>query len=495
MGKNVKISNCALEFGIVYSTFFSTGTPGVIGFAGQINIGKKEAKVAMKLSQNPKEQLLVAGVKDLGVVDLVKFASVIAEREFPEPDNFLHFNNLDLYLSTGTTIGVVEYPPGASLKGDMLIFGKRANFECTFGSMIKIAATIEHFELGPLKVKGATKADPVVDIELSASKQYVLIDGAVELWNASAALHPETNVYPRPTFDFWVDLRLSDLFILKLQAKLTGTEKVNLKDLKSLAKADFDIYALMEQRIVDHVLAQLQEQVNSAREASKQGFEAVKKDLDEQEAEFQAGCQKITDNLEAAWAVWHKKRDAMNAEFERVKAQVAETSRRLQADVDNAEAAFKRAIADATRALQEARATAEAVILATERDVDDAQRDSDETIREAQNQLHNAREAFEREFGNAVSHLRSARYELENKQREVDSLEWSIGRVNRQIDDTPLWDCSGLYAERTALEAAKGMASGALFLADQVVRRAFDVVEGSRFLVSKGGVRAARTSS
>ena len=144
-------------------------------------IGKKEAKLAIKLSQNPKEQILVAAVKDLNVANLVKFASQICEYQFPEPDDFLHFNDFQLYLSTGASIGETYYPPGASLKGAMTIFGKRAKFDCTIGTMVKIMATIEHFELGPLKVRGATGEDPIVDTELSASTQKVLIDGAVDL--------------------------------------------------------------------------------------------------------------------------------------------------------------------------------------------------------------------------------------------------------------------------------------------------------------------------
>jgi hypothetical protein len=47
VGQNVVISNYALEFSIVYITFFFTGTSGVIGSAGQLNIGKKEAKMAL----------------------------------------------------------------------------------------------------------------------------------------------------------------------------------------------------------------------------------------------------------------------------------------------------------------------------------------------------------------------------------------------------------------------------------------------------------------
>ncbi|KAJ3524594.1 hypothetical protein NM208_g12001 [Fusarium decemcellulare] len=318
IGKQVTIRGGALEFGIIYSTFLATGMPGEIGFAGQINIGSKEAKVAMKLSQNPKEQLLAAAIKDLGVVDLAKFASLIAETDLPEPDDFLHFNDVELYISTGTKIGLTEYPPGASLKGDVTIFGKRAKFNCTVGSMIKLMATIEAFKIGPLLVTGAIGTDPIVDVELSSSKQTVLINGAVSIWGASAALYLEASFLPTTTFDFWVDLRLSDLFLLRLEAKLTG--KFNIKDLKSLEQANFEVKGVMEQHVIEYVSQQIQQQINVAQKAAKEGFESVKAELDRQEAAFKAGCDAAIAELEKARAVWHEKRDRVNGEFERARA-------------------------------------------------------------------------------------------------------------------------------------------------------------------------------
>ncbi|KAI9658351.1 MAG: hypothetical protein M1821_002484 [Bathelium mastoideum] len=155
LGKQVTIRGCALEFGIVYATFFT------IGLVGQISVGSKEAKVAMKLSQDPKEQLLAASIKDLGIVDLVKFASLIAEREFSKPDDFLHFNDIDLYISAGATIGLISYPPRVSLKGDMTIFGKRAKFEYSVGKRIKFMRTFKLLTSGLFQSKERLHQTPL----------------------------------------------------------------------------------------------------------------------------------------------------------------------------------------------------------------------------------------------------------------------------------------------------------------------------------------------
>lgn len=51
---NVATRGDALDFWIAYTIFSVTGRPGSIGFAGQQDIGKNEAKLAMKMSQNTK---------------------------------------------------------------------------------------------------------------------------------------------------------------------------------------------------------------------------------------------------------------------------------------------------------------------------------------------------------------------------------------------------------------------------------------------------------
>lgn len=490
LGEHVVIRKCALEFGIVYTTFFTTGTPGTIGLAGELAVGSKKAGVAMKLSQNPKEQLISAQITDLGVVDLVQFASMIANEKFPEPEDFLHLHNVELYLSTGTSIGVTEYPAGASMKGDLTIFGKRAKFNCTVGSKVQLQASIEQFQLGPLSVRGVAGPDPIVDIELSAEKQHVLVDGAVQIWDSAAACHLEANMYPTPSFDFSVMLKLSDLFLLKLQAKLSGD--FNIKDHDSWSKADFEVCGYMEQHLIDHVVSQLEQQVQAAQNAAKHGFDEMKQDMDAKEAAFKAHCQTAIDELEVSRAQWLAKKADIDASFESAHAEATRIRKDLQAKVDEAERAFKGLIAEKMAQLESARADATAAIQSAEHDIDDAQRDSTNAINEAQGHLQQVRREFEQGFGGAERDLQSARNDVEDAQRHVDDLDRDIDNINRRIDDEPWYNCPPLLGEKAGLVAAQAAATASLQVVRGIFFAAEAIVHGTGFVAAEGAIGAAQ---
>ncbi|RSL88938.1 hypothetical protein CEP51_001507 [Fusarium floridanum] len=217
---------------------------------------------------------------------------------------------------------------GISAKGDLKIFGKRAQFDCTLGKAVKIKATIEKFSLDPLTVRGATKPDPIVDIEFSAQAQKIFIDGAVDIWDASAALHLDIGLLPKTRFDFFVHLKQSDLFLLKLEAQLKGT--INIKNYKTWENADFTMYGLVEQRVIAYVTAQLDQQVSAAHEAAKEGFEMVKQDMEAKEAAFKAGCDDAIRQLEIAKAVWLAKKAQADSNFANARASAAAERKRLQ---------------------------------------------------------------------------------------------------------------------------------------------------------------------
>ncbi|KAM6511002.1 hypothetical protein FSOLCH5_011448 [Fusarium solani] len=458
-GKNVVIRTCVMEIGIICTSFIASGTPGSLAFGGQLAIGSKTAGATFKFSQNPKEQLVDIFVENLGVSGLMNFASLVADRELPTvADDLLHFTKLNMYFSTGTTIGKDVYPPGISAKGDLKIFGKRAQFDCTLGKAVKIMATIEQFSLGPLTVRGATKPDPLVDIEFSAQAQKILIDGAVDIWEASAALHLDISLLPKTTFDFFVHLKLSDLFLLKLEAQLKGT--IDIKNYKTWANADFAMYGLMEQRVIDYVTAQLDQQISAAHEAAKEGFEIVKQDMEAKEAVFKAGCDDATKKLEIAKAVWLAKKAQVDSDFANASASATAERKRLQGKVDETERDFKNLIRQKQNELEQVRANADNAIRVAQAAVDLKQRELDDGVRVAQAEVQVARADFLRRAEIVTNDVKSKQAEVDQAKREKEQLKDAIWRLERQRDAAE-WLDKWEYRGRIAT------AEGLLFTADQ----------------------------
>ncbi|UPK95817.1 hypothetical protein LCI18_006752 [Fusarium solani-melongenae] len=489
-GKNVVIKTCVMEIGIIYTTFIASGTPGSLAFGGQLAIGSKTAGATFKFSQNPKEQLVDIFVENLGVSDLITFASLVADRNLPTvADDLLHFTKLNMYFSTGTTIGKDVYPPGISAKGDLKIFGKRAQFDCTLGKAVKIMATIEQFSLGPLTVRGATKPDPLVDIEFSAQAQKILIDGAVDIWGASAALHLDVGLLPKTTFDFFVYLKLSDLFLLKLEAQLKGT--IDIKNYKTWANADFAMYGLMEQRVIDYVTAQLDQQISAAHEGAKKGFEKVKQDMEAKEAVFKAGCDDAIKKLEIAKAVWLAKKAQVDSDFANASASATAERKRLQAKVDETERDFKNLIRQKQNELEQIRSNANNAIRVAQAAVDLKQRDLDDGVRVAQAGVQVARADFLRRAEIVTNDIKNKQAEVDQAKREKEQLKDAIWRLERQRDAAE-WLDKWEYRGRIAT------AEGLLFTVDQGLKlyeKYLEEAKGARlaseYIQSEGAVRAA----
>ena len=136
----------------------------------------------------------------------MSFANVITDLDIPQPPKILDFEDVGLYICPfGTVIGTLVYPKGFSFKAAMILFGKRVEAACAVtDNEILINAGIDNFTLGPLTVTGVNSPRASVDVAIGLSRQHILIDGQVALFDAQAALHAEVGMLPTPTFDFYL---------------------------------------------------------------------------------------------------------------------------------------------------------------------------------------------------------------------------------------------------------------------------------------------------
>lgn len=114
----------ALQLGIIYA---SPVYPSEVGVTAGLTIGSVTGKAALSVSDSPNDEIIVLRAQNLGIRDIIDFASKLLQTKIPDPgQDFLRFKEVDLYLSTGVTLGATTYPPGASFSCDAIVFGTEA---------------------------------------------------------------------------------------------------------------------------------------------------------------------------------------------------------------------------------------------------------------------------------------------------------------------------------------------------------------------------------
>ena len=259
----------------------------------------------------------------------------------------------------------------------------------------------------------------------------------------------------------------------------------------------------MEQRLIEHLVTQLEAQIAAAQDAARHGFDSVNKDLEKKEAVFKAGCQAALDKLEETRKAWHEKQRVVNGAFESVKLDAERTSKGLQLSVDQAELAWKALVARLAADLERARSDANAAIRVAERGVQDAQRDSDTAIATAQGDVQQAQRDFDSISHIIQSDLERTQSAAESQQQRVNELNRDISNLEGRIQREP-WNVS-LVGERLRLLPVQVDAARDLIRLQGLLYAAQVALQGSRVVTAQdlvrssertlGGVRTVKTAA
>ncbi|EEB94280.1 hypothetical protein MPER_06927, partial [Moniliophthora perniciosa FA553] len=152
--------NLALEIGIILPQFAATGIPSAFGFAGGLSIGSVRGDVAVQINEDPTQELISGKLEHLGIQDLVYFTSDVINFDLPKPPDFIDFEKLSLYISTGVMIGTILYPASISFDADIKVFHSKfiASAQITQDTL-KAKGAIHNFTVGPLSVTGSKGGD------------------------------------------------------------------------------------------------------------------------------------------------------------------------------------------------------------------------------------------------------------------------------------------------------------------------------------------------
>ncbi|KAL8872337.1 MAG: hypothetical protein Q9174_002021 [Haloplaca sp. 1 TL-2023] len=475
----------ALQLGIIYA---APVYPSQIGIVGGLAFGDVSGAAALSISETPKDQLIMMKIRNLGIRDVVDFASSLFEVSIPKPDDFLRFNAVDFYLSTGTTIGSVYYPPGASFSCDAIIFDKQATIYCGVNKLqrlISVKGSLDPIDVGPVSISGyiaGTRA--ALDVTMGVSQQSVFIDGGIRIGDLDARVNLIASFVPSLNFNLKADLSFSTHLIFKLEASMRKGSFTSMSGLQSL---EFDIYCLMKQDILDYMIAQINMQIMAAKQSVDAGINSAQVTLDAAQKRFENDINAAQAKVDDARRKYELKVASVNGAFAAEKTTSELQIQRLQKDIDAAFAAFNSVIDSAKRKLDSARQNREIAIRSAQNDVANAKRQADDDIDNHIRQVNNAKDDMQKRFGNAINDLNGAQNKVNACQSDVNNAQRDYDNDCRAYDHCKWYEKGPKLAAKgasfTKLEAMKA----GLAVATKVLDAAKAVVQGPGY----SGARAA----
>lgn len=377
-----------IQVGVIWTLLAATGMPAGLGLSGTLCIDYKTPKqktygMTVNLSENPLDFIIVVNATSLSYNDLVDIASALTSTSIPAGDaSGASFKSLEIYASLGGSFGSQTYPPGLRMRGIMSINNKEAFFNCDIStSGLKLLACIPSFEIGCLQLTGEkdlpiltdwpvamqqitaekiSKGDPdmtalvtkqhyqgkyaLLDLHISLAKQSFILNGKLKIFGLSVYADIVCQYKPEPKFSFNFLLQWNDLIKLQVHAKMLDS-----KNLDRPGDADFEVFAVFEQNIIQQIIDTLTQVMKSTSETLTKGVSEVK-----------AGLQALED----------RKRALMEAALEKLRAAEKELEHE-RADIEQRILENKQRTLDRGRELKEAKAAIEARKQERQREADE----------------------------------------------------------------------------------------------------------------------------
>lgn len=359
----------------------------------------------------------------MSVVDLVHFLGEVIEKDVPAPPDFLDFEKVSLYMSSGVTIGSASYPAGFSFSADLKIFDVSLHAAASIinGSLVA-AGSIQGLSIGPLAIKGYQGKDATLSLTLGSSQQSVYVDGSISLFGLTIALNLQLQILPTPSFSFKFMLQFTDFLIFEVDAQMIGDHV----DLKHLSDLDFSLHALFEQHLVEYI----RDEIVSSLEKLKKGIEGSidedKKKVAEEQAKLQAGIKDAQTKLDQEYQTWIKHSTQVHADTQKVIDDYMAKLHELQAAVDKERQAFNQKMKDAEGDVQHANVVRADKMRDAQAAVTNAKSKWDSDVTEKERELEAARKELNSKFGHAEQDIEDARHKVEGWNSPIQDMQNKI---------------------------------------------------------------------
>ena len=286
---------------------------------------------------------------------------------------------------------------------------------------------MDPIDVGPLSISGyvaGTKAE--LEVTIGASSQFFFLSGGIRIADLDARVYVNASFQPTVTFDLKTDLKFSTHLTFKLEASLRKGSFTSMSGLKNL---EFDIYVLLQQDILDYIVAQVNMQIMAAKHSVDDGIQTAQTTLDQAQKKFDADIAAAQAKVDDAKRKYDLKVAQVNGAFAAEKTRTDLAFQRLQQDLENAFKAFNGAVDHATRKLESARQNRENAIRNAQNDVEKAKRQADGDIDAHIRQVNNAKNDMQRRFGNALT-------DIQNAQNDVNRIQSKSPKNSHPLQDT-----------------------------------------------------------
>ncbi len=483
--------HAAVEVGIIYATFPEIG-PSTFGIAGGLAIGNTIVEMAVKISENPMEEILVGKLDNLKPAQLINFATQMIPLNIPTTPNFFEIKKLELYCApAGGTIGTIVYKPGFSFSGDIVIAGKEIQAYTRISDTAIVAkGMLDNMTLGPLTIKGEKGKNAKVDMEISTEKQSLMIDGAFDFLGLEEGLYVDISNYG---VHFKFEQNFADKLTFEIQGDSTGK-------LSKPETMNFKLSGAMQNDIVDYLKTTVTQKINDTTKATDTKIDTAQKKVDAAKKTFDAAVQKAQQDLDNAKAkaddLLKKETDNLNAVKDSWNQKISDA----QGKLDQAKATYDRVFQAAQDKVNQTQQAYNDGVNAAKTKLDQAQRTYNNGISAAQDKVNSTQRAWDNSMG-------AAQRKVDNAQRKVDGMSrWNPGRYIAEgaLEAAKLYlkavqygtDYTAFEGAKAALQTAKTGANYTAFLAAQKALDAAKVgANYTAFNAAKATLEAVRYGS
>lgn len=470
--KGLKIGPAlALEVGIIYQQFLATGTPSTFGFVGGLALGDVIAQMAMKISVDPADQILLGKLEKLSPANLVSFINEAASVDIPKnaiPD-FFDIQDLELYVApNGGSIGTVQFEPGFSFNGDLVIFGKEISLYARLSDQgVEAEGRIEKMDIGPLSIQGKKGGDAELDLELTTSKQSVLIDGEIQIFGSGVGIYADVSTSG-------VEFSFEQTFLNLATFMVEGKSKGNIKKPETL---DFSLLAAFNSQITAYLKNDLTKKIDAAINVVNKDIGEAQKDVDKAEKAYKAEFNEAEKDVNNAQKEADKLLKSLQGELQKEKNKYKKDIAAAKKDIAKAEKAYNQALNSAKKEVEKAQKDYTSALSKAQSDVDKAKRDYTRALTSAQNEVKKARADYNKAVGSAQRSLDNAKKKVSSLQSNINSANKKLRKEKKKTFPNP-FKLTKLAAEIAGLEVAKATATTALNVAKGVVS---GVTKGAEF--------------